>query len=121
MVKHEWSVEIPSNIVANLIESFNLGPIITEPGVRCLNEDFVAQIKSLKISIFAKEHPPPHFRVACNGEEANYTIKDCSQLNGDLKKWYKNIKQWHGVNKSILIDTWNNTRPSNCPVGRYCE
>ncbi len=121
MVEQEWSVKVPSNLVAGLIESFDLGPIIAEPGVRNLSEDFVAQIKSLKISIFAKEHPPPHFRVACNGEEANYRIKDCSQLNGGLNNWYKNIKQWHSENKEILIDTWNRTRPSDCPVGQYFE
>jgi hypothetical protein len=32
----------------------------------------IGRIGGLKISIFAREHPPPHFRVSFQGESANY-------------------------------------------------
>lgn len=76
---------------------------------------------SLKIEIFANEHPPPHFRVICAGETANYRISDCEQLNGGLRKYYRVIRGWHSKNKSKLIEAWNNFRPSDCPVGQYIE
>lgn len=117
----EWVIEAPENSVQQLIASFQAGPIINEKGQRFLTEELVANLNGLKIEIFSKEHPPPHFRVLYAGETANFAISDCSKLNGDLKKWEKNIKQWHSNNKQTLIDVWNKTRPSNCPVGEYRE
>jgi hypothetical protein len=76
---------------------------------------------SLKIEIFANEHPPPHFRVKYAGETANYRIRDCEQLNGGLRRHYRVIRDWHSKNKPALIDAWNNFRPSDCPVGHYVE
>ena len=75
----------------------------------------------LKIEVFANEHPPPHFRVICAGETANYRISDCGQLNGGLRKYHRVIRAWHSKNKSKLIEVWNNFRPSDCPVGQYIE
>jgi hypothetical protein len=75
----------------------------------------------LKIEIFANEHPPPHFRVICAGETANYRISDCEQLNGGLRKYQRVIRAWHSKHKPKLIQAWNNFRPSDCPVGKYTE
>jgi hypothetical protein len=118
--ENEWIVEAPNALVEELAFSFQMGPVL-EDGKRFLTEELVAHLKGLKIQIFSKEHPPLHFRVSYAGETANYSIKDCSQLNGDLKKWYRNIRLWHSENKSTLIETWNKTRPSDCPVGPYRE
>ena len=114
----EWIITISQEIEKELVESFELGPII-RGDLRQLDEQLVEYLNGLKIEIFANEHPPPHFRVNYAGETANYTIDDCHQLNGGLSKWYKNIKKWHKKNKQNLIQTWNSTRPSNCPVGKY--
>jgi len=74
---------------------------------------------SLKVHIYANEHPPPHFHVKYNGEENSFSIHDASPLypDGGLKKWFKNIKKWHLENKSDLIAFWNKMRPDGCPVG----
>lgn len=32
-------------------------------------------------------------------------------------KLCKTVKFWHAPAKEILIDAWNNTRPTNCVVG----
>jgi hypothetical protein len=76
---------------------------------------------SLKVEVFAREHPPPHFRVICAGESANFRISDCHQLNGGLRKYYRKIREWHAANKPRLIHAWNDRRPSDCPVGIYKE
>jgi type I restriction enzyme, R subunit len=76
---------------------------------------------SLKVEIFANEHPPPHFRVKYGSETANYRISDCHKLNGGLDRYDSVIRHWHSKNKPTLIDYWNKLRPSNCPVGQYVE
>ncbi len=82
-------------------------------------EHMVARFNGLKIEIFANEHPPPHFRVKTSDGTANFRIDNCEPLNGDksvLRK-HREIQKWHATNRDALIETWNNTRPSDCPVG----
>lgn len=82
-------------------------------------ELLIDKYHGLKVEIFAREHPPPHFRVINGSESANYSIKDCSQLNGGLRREYDTVKKWHGNNKNKLIEAWNSRRPTDCPVGPY--
>src|ERR1700674_2516230 len=63
---------------------------------------------ALKIEVFANEHPPPHFRVKYGSETANYRISDCQQLNGELHRYYRVIRDWHSRHKPKLIEYWNN-------------
>lgn len=74
---------------------------------------------SLRMHIYADEHPPPHFHVKYGNEENSFRIDDASPIysNGGLKKWFKTIKKWHKENKPELIAAWNSMRPSDCPVG----
>lgn len=117
-MKCEWSVNA-QELAKSLAEDFELGPILDEHGLRSLTEELVVNLMGLRIEIFSNEHPPPHFRVIYAGETANFTIKNCAKLNGGLKKWERNIRAWHSKNKPKLIQVWNRTRPSNCPVGEY--
>jgi hypothetical protein len=118
----EWIVILESGDArAALVWSLDQGPIMNDSGQRLLTEKQVERIGSLKIEVFSDEHPPPHFRVIYNGETANYAIADCSQLNGGLRKFRRNIVQWHADNKQVLIDAWNKSRPTGCPVGEYVE
>jgi hypothetical protein len=84
-------------------------------------ELLVDRFAGLRIEVFANEHPPPHFRVICGGESANYRIADCAQLNGGLRRAYRVVRAWHAQNKARLIDVWNRHRPSDWPVGEYRE
>lgn len=121
MNENEWFVPVPQKLLNELFECFYLGPIIDDHENRDLFEHTIAILKGLKIEIFSNEHPPPHFRVTYNGKSANYKIKDCTKISGDLDIWDRNIRKWHKKNKDILIITWNTTRPSDCPVGNYRE
>lgn len=119
-----WSAPVAEEIVRELRDCFQMGPIVDLDGreLRLLEEELVARLDGLKIEVFSNEHPPPHFRVIYNEESNNFTIKDCQPLNGSgLKKFFKNIRKWHGNNKQELINTWNRMRPSDCPVGLYVE
>jgi len=81
----------------------------------------VDRFGGLKVEVFSNEHPPPHFRVKCNGETANYRIDNCKQLNGGLKRYYREIRSWHSTYKPKLIEKWNDSRPTHCTVGLYKE
>ncbi len=118
----EWKVEIPDELAKELENCFAMGPITDEVGTRYLTEEIFDRLNGLKIDVFSNEHPPPHFRVCFQGECNNFTINDCSPLNGSgLSTYFKNIKKWHKKNKKQLIDFWNKKRPTDCPVGKYRE
>lgn len=119
----EYTVDVPGNLVAELLEDFLTGPLFQEPNIRLLEEQTIDRFNGLKIQIFSKEHPPPHFRVAYQSSYANFSISDCSMLagSGEVTKYKKNIVQWWKKNKETLIKIWNETRPSDCPVGEYRE
>ena len=119
---NEWIVEIPDQMANELGDCFAMGPIIDEIGTRYITEEVFDRLNGLKIDVFSNEHPPPHFRVSFQGESNNFTIKDCSPLNGNgLSLYFNNIKKWHKNNKNKLIAFWNKKRPSDCPVGQYIE
>ena len=86
-----------------------------------ISASLVDRFEGLRIEVFSREHPPPHFRVSASGPVANYRISDCEQLNGGLRTEYKAVREWHRKNKHMLIASWNRLRPSGCPVGEYRE
>ncbi|MDB2685899.1 DUF4160 domain-containing protein [Mariniblastus sp.] len=114
----EKFVDIQGNALSELRRCFKSGPL-AESGGRETSKHFVGQLKGLKIEVFSEEHPPPHFRVKCGGETNSFLICDGTPMypDGDLKKYFRNIKKWHGKNKDLLIQKWNTTRPSDCQVG----
>jgi hypothetical protein len=87
-----------------------------DPNVASL---LVDEFKGMRVEVFAREHPPPHFRISCGAGAATFEISDCSPLAGDLRRYHRVIRNWHHANRSKLIDAWNRLRPSGCPVGEY--
>jgi hypothetical protein len=118
----EWTIQVPDELAADLEESLARGPIVDERGRRLLEEEQFGKIGGLKVEVFSKEHPPPHFRVSYQGQTNNYTIADCTPMNGNaLSKYFRNITRWHEAHKQDLIAFWNFKRPADCPVGEYRE
>ncbi len=77
------------------------------------------RVGAIKINLYANEHAPPHFHIKGNDIDASFTIESCELLNGVVPaKVSKKIKHWHKYAKPKLIEFWNNTRPSECPVGQ---
>lgn len=122
----EYVVNVPEEIEDELSKSFASGRIIefTEQGEYVeFKKVQVDRLGGLKIEIFSNEHPPPHFRVKFQGSAANYRISDCGRINGsgEVVRFENNILKWWKSNKQKLIDTWNERRPTDCPVGVYQE
>ncbi len=122
----EWKVDVEDSLVKILAESIQQGPIIeivNGSGRHLIIEKTVARWNGLKVEIFAKEDPPPHFRVKYQNSKTNFRISDCFLMNGSgqILKFEKNIFLWWKDNKQELIDTWNEFRPSDYPVGDYIE
>ena len=119
-MSRQWAVNA-DDLARSLAQSFQQGPIIDNRGNRMFLEELVATLDGLRIHIFSDEHPPPHFRVTYAGESADFYISTGAKLVGGLKKWERTIRAWHATHKDELIDVWNRTRPSDCPVGAYRE
>lgn len=79
------------------------------------------KVKGMRIEVYGREHPPPHFRVSFDNHAACFQISDCKRINGKLDRYLAVIQRWHAAHKQDLISTWNRLRPDNCPVGPYRE
>lgn len=77
----------------------------------------VARFMSLRIEIRSDEHGPPHFHVISERKGASYTIETCERMAGKLDLNERLLKKWWNKNKGKLLQTWNETRPTDCPVG----
>jgi hypothetical protein len=98
-----------------------------EPDLRFASHDdetafrfMVGQIQGAKIEIFSNEHPPPHFRVKKAEIVCSFDIDTCVPLPDQKidRRIYRAVLKWHEENKDLLIKTWNERRPTNCPVGK---
>jgi len=78
----------------------------------------VGRARGLRIEIYPREHPPPHFHVRGPGVRGSFTIEDCRLLEGSISGRDRALVQWwYGHGRMRLIEFWNATRPSDCPVG----
>lgn len=78
----------------------------------------VARIDGLRIEIRPREHAPPHFHVVAHGVNARFEIVSGEYLGGDAPRGVvRQIQLWHGGAVDRLVAIWNETRPSDCPVG----
>lgn len=105
--------EIQLNDFINAGATFFNGQIIE-------TKKLVEKYNGIKIEIYSNEHPPAHFHISANGYKASLAIDDCRVLenSGFSSKVIKNIQDWFLHSKDRLIEVWNETRPSDCVVGR---
>lgn len=109
----------------SLEESLEILEILLSNGYSVWEDDslysikqLVAQVNGLKIRVFSREHPPPHFHISGGGIDAIFTVSDCKYIEGKIGwREEKLVKWWHQRSKPTLIEAWNNSRPSDCPVG----
>lgn len=98
--------------------------LVTEDGCDVVVErrQRIAQVGGLKIEVYPNEHAPPHFHAISPHVNASFTIEDCALLNGSVgSKDLRKIQHWHRQFKPLLIERWNDTRPTDCKVGSYRE
>ncbi len=81
-------------------------------------KQLVARVDGIRIEVFAREHPPPHFHIEGGGIDATFSILDCSLINGRITGRERAfVEWWYKRSRSVLVKAWNNSRPSDCPVG----
>ena len=116
-------IEIKNQLLDELSEGFFWEEQRSAVHVPSSAEDgsafIVARVNGLSIEIRADEHPPPHFHVTYQGEDASFSILDCCRLRGQrgLERYDGTIRSWWSKNKKLLTEKWNSTRPTECPVG----
>ena len=105
--------------LAHLLEHFLCEIIdISAEGQIIYGRKRVEKLDSLIIEIHSDEHAPPHFHVTSPDVNATFRISDGVFLAGHIgQREMKIIRLWHQGAKDKLIATWNDTRPSDCPVG----
>lgn len=82
----------------------------------------VARVDGLRIEVFSREHPPPHFHISGGGIGATFSITDCEHLDGNIGGREKAlVKWWYARSRPSLIRAWNESRPSDCPIGIIAE
>jgi hypothetical protein len=86
------------------------------------NRALVEHVRGLKIEVYPREHAPPHFHVRSAKVNASFSIANCERLEGYIPSFEElKVRYWYKSAKPKLIDAWNATRPSDCPVGPYVE
>jgi hypothetical protein len=105
-------------LVSVLETLFNHGFAVDEEGRLYQIVQRVAQENGLRFEIFRREHAPPHFHVRGADVDATFAILTCQLLSGTVDSRRKSIVEWwHKRSLNKLIQFWNQTRPSDCPVG----
>ncbi|RWC00706.1 DUF4160 domain-containing protein [Mesorhizobium sp.] len=77
------------------------------------------RISGLRAEVRSDEHPPPHFHVIYDGEDASYSLQTGLRLPGKvgLERYDGLIYKWWSQNRRHIAISWNKSRPSDCQVG----
>ena len=53
-----------------------------------------------------------------DGIDASFAIDDCSFLRGSIRdRDQQMVRYWHAQARPLPVRVWNETRPSDCPIG----
>lgn len=118
----EWTVSISADLTDELKRSL----LIADQTSRTTKTNglifMVDRLGKLTIEVFSDEEPPPHFRVRCSEGICRFRISDGKPIDANgLSRYFREIKKWHKKHKQELINSWNQRRPTDCPVREYHE
>jgi hypothetical protein len=69
-------------------------------------------IDSVKIDLYSREHPPPHFHAIYADYEALITILDFKIYAGNLPKpQFNKVIDWAKNNQTMLFDNFKRLNP----------
>lgn len=98
------------------------GMSVLRDGSLYYTKQLVARVNGLKIEVYAREHPPPHFHLTGGGVDATFSLTDCTHIEGRIASREKAlVLWWYGWSRGILLRAWNDSRPTDCPVGPVTE
>lgn len=123
------SLENAARTATSLDESIGALTLLLSSGVAVWDDgslysirQLVGKVNGLKIEVFAKEHPPPHFHISGGGIDATFSLTTCELLQGKISgREAALVKWWYDRSRSNLISAWNQSRPTDCPVGPVSE
>ena len=102
------SLKESASALASLLSS---GVALWDDGTLYSIRQLVAKVNGLKIEVFAREHPPPHFHISGADIDATFTLTTCKYLQGKISG-----------REAVLVKWWyERSRPSDCPVGPIRE
>jgi hypothetical protein len=119
----DLDIVLPEQLTTPLSRAMNTTEILTRDRPRSSSHGFVetlvGRVNALKVHIYLREHAPPHFTVKCSEGSARFRLDDGTRLQPDrgLAKYDTDIRNWYRQNRRALIERWNSSRPSDCPVG----
>lgn len=68
----------------------------------------IARFLGIIITMYYKEHNPPHFHVKYNEYKAIFTIDDLKMIEGDLpKRVVSLVLEWAFAHREELLEDWN--------------
>jgi hypothetical protein len=85
-----------------------------------ITKHFIAMVEGkLRAEVRSDEHPPPHFHITYDGEDASYSIVTGDRLPNvcGLERYDQMIRLWWKKNKREIALKWNGSRPTGCSVG----
>lgn len=92
---------------------------VTEDGQVFEKREAVGRINNIKLEIHPNDHPPPHLHIRSPEINAKVAILTGEIIRGSLdRKTHLKVKYFLNLNKKMVVDTWNNLRPTNCLVDR---
>jgi len=69
-------------------------------------------IDNIKIDIYSRDHPPPHFHVKFAEFEELIEIETLETYTGKIPKLYrKKVTDWALENKLFLLEVFNKLNP----------
>lgn len=67
----------------------------------------IAELGSLQIRIYPRDHQPPHFHISTTYGEAVVQISDLALIKGRLRKAdFRRFMEWALEHKRFIEDEW---------------
>jgi hypothetical protein len=109
------SVQDAAEVLSELLSG---GYAVWTDGTLYNIRQLVARVYGLQIHVYANDHSPPHFHVIRPDIDASFRIDNGAFLKGSIDGREQRLVQWwYERSRDLLVETWNATRPSDCPVG----
>ncbi|ASB50392.1 hypothetical protein CDL62_15185 [Alkalitalea saponilacus] len=72
----------------------------------------IKTIDTIKIDVYSREHPPPHFHAKFAEFEELIEIETLETYAGNIPRMQrKKVIDWAGDNKQFLLDIFNQLNP----------
>jgi hypothetical protein len=89
-------IKIDGDLLDDLSEAFAEAESTIDEPLESVSHQLIDRVDGLYVRIWADEHPPPHFHVTYQGEDASFSILDCRRLANtrDLERYESRIRRW---------------------------